>query len=157
VAPVCKGTIRPKAFQLRHDPTHLLVSKNANGTTTNVAAEPLGENILRHWRLEGAVPDEEDDRVQNLGVQIQMLGQTSRVPGVLMQWILKGILPAEDALRPLWLIRRPEDPTAHVLRLNHEDSGPSDHEMVNLRCAVRGRDDDVVESHIGLIESNPQS
>lgn len=51
---------------------------------------------------------------------------------VLSQWILKFHLLPVDDLRPLGLIFSSENPTAHVLRFDHENAERADVNVVYL-------------------------
>ena len=67
---------------------------------------------------------------------------------VLSQWILKFERAAIKLLCPLRLIRRAENPAAHILGFQHEDAEGRDKHMVDLRGAIWRVQGDIVHAAI---------
>src|SRR5690606_8837660 len=96
-----------------------------------------------------------DDRVQVLGVNAKGGFQRFEVLVVLPQRILEFEGAFVELLRPLRLLLAAEDPTAHILRFQHEDAVRREEYVIYLRGAVWRVQGDVVQAAVGLLVQLP--
>jgi len=112
-------------------------------------------HVGRHFGFEGAAADKGDNRVQVLGVYAKGGFQRFEVFVVLPQRVLEFEGAFVELLRPLRLLLAAEDPAAHVLRFQHEDSVGREEDVVDLRGAVWRIQGDVVQTAVGLLIQLP--
>ncbi len=108
---------------------------------------PIG-HVRWHRRLELAVPDEHDQRMDLVLAEVQERFQRLDMLVILVQKILKLELLLENLLRPLALARLTEDPALHVLRLNDEDTVLGHDDLIDLRRAIGRRKGHVADQAI---------
>lgn len=80
------------------------------------------EDIFGHWSFEGGVADEEDHGEEAVLRQAEELFEGADVEMVLAERVLEPFLVLGDLLGPLGILFGTEDPTAVVLRFDHEDA-----------------------------------
>lgn len=93
--------------------------------------------------------------MQLLGADTKGGFQGFEVFVVLPKWVLELERAFVELLRPLWLLLAAKDPAAHVLRFQHEDAVRREEDVVDLRCAVRCAQGDVVQAAVGLLIQLP--
>ena len=91
------------------------------------------------------------DRVKDLRVKFQEFCEALDVSEILMEWVLESALFATgEALAPVALLRVPKYPTLEVFRLDHEYPINRKDDVIDLRCSVARRNNDVAKTAINL-------
>ena len=93
--------------------------------------------------------------MQVLGVDAKDGFQGLEVLVVLAQRVLEFEGAFVDLLRPLRLLLVAEDPSAHVLRFQHEDAVGRQEYVVDLGGAVWRAQGDIVQAAVGLLVQLP--
>lgn len=140
------------------DVVHLRLREQRLVEALDVVPQARTKHVLRHGVFELAFPDEEDDGVKHLSVQVEETSETFDMAEVLVKRVLKPGLVPVDALTPSAVLLPAKNPTLHVLRLNDENAEGRNQHVVNLRRAVGRREDDVVNAPVNaLIQTQPHA
>jgi len=150
----CGGLLQPA--QRESNSLHLVLREAVFAELFNEARQAAGQYVVRHLRLELALSDKEDHRMQQAMVEMQVLGEAPCVSVVLLQRVLEMILVSIQYLSPLVLVRCAKYPTIDVLRFDHENTEDRNDDVVDLGCAISGRDYYVVDPSIDrFIQGKP--
>lgn len=91
-------------------------------------------------------------------IERQEIGKTLCVAVILPQRVLEAVLLSEQNLGPMRIGLTAEDPSSHVLCLDHEDAKFGHNNMIDLRGAVFGGKDDVAKKLVGIaVQKQPHA
>jgi len=125
---------------------------------SNVLTNTPSHHVLWKCGLQFAFPDEKDHRVKGLMWEAQKFRERHRVAVVLVERILEGVFFSVKALSPFRRSFITENPSIHVLGLDHEYAEDRNHNMIDLSSAALRRDNEIVKSRVvHRVEAQPHS
>lgn len=120
------------------------------------ATRPCVITLDGHFSLQFTVADEKHDGAENRGSQLQMFGETLRVPEILAERILESEFLSEMGDGPLRGMLGAENPSVVILRFDHEDAEARYQNVIDLGCAVAARHNHVVKAPVNpVVEQMP--
>ena len=125
---------------------------------SQIRAKATMKHIVRHWCFESTVANENHDGVNPVVVHIQEFSQALRMAIVLTERVLEVIFPAVNHLAPLIVPLIPKYPASVVFRFDHENAVNGHQNMINLGCAIAGRNHNIVDSTVNIpVQVQPHS